>query len=218
MVFIIQGDNQHYSTKIKLGLATGANYAFIIDEEKKKAFIRSNPKNEEIIKPILRGRDIFRYVYKKPNLYILLTKNGIDIQNEYPDIYNYLNSFDNTFKKRGAKGRHWTNLRACSFFNDFKKEKLIWIELTDKGTYLCTFTRATFHCGFNRTIMISRSKDGLNWSEPEVVSPPRNEKYKAWKMPKLIRNEQDCSKIQQFEDGHLEISVALSDVFGKNCY
>ncbi len=53
----------------------------------------------------------------------------------YPAIFGYLDSFGDTFKKRGAKGNHWTNLRACSFFDDFKEPKLIWIELTDTNKF-----------------------------------------------------------------------------------
>ena len=50
-----------------------------------------------------------------------------------------MDSFGEGFKKRGAKGQHWTNLRACSFFEDFKEEKIVWIELTDIGRFsLCT--------------------------------------------------------------------------------
>ncbi|RXR24676.1 Eco57I restriction-modification methylase domain-containing protein [Flavobacterium stagni] len=138
----IKGNNktlEDYHTKIRLGIATGDNNAFIIDESKKKEFINLNVKNSELIKPVLRGRDIERYSYTFPNLYVLLTKNGIDVENEYPNIYDYLNSFGEGFKKRGAKGQHWTNLRACSFFEDFKEEKIVWIELTDVGRFsLCT--------------------------------------------------------------------------------
>ncbi len=134
----IKGNNktlEDYNTKIRLGIATGDNNAFIIDEEKKKEFIKLDVKNGEIIKPLLRGRDIDRYNYTFPNLYVLLTKNGIDVENEYPNIYDYLDSFGEGFKRRGAKGQHWTNLRACSFFEDFKEEKIVWIELTDIGRF-----------------------------------------------------------------------------------
>ena len=130
---------EDYNTKIRLGIATGDNNAFIIDENKKKELIALQQKNSEIIKPLLRGRDIDRYNYVFPNLYVLLTKNGIDVPNDYPHIYNYLDSFGESFKKRGAKGQHWTNLRACSFFDDFSEEKIVWIELTDIGRFsLCT--------------------------------------------------------------------------------
>lgn len=122
------------NTKIRLGLATGDNNAFILNEEQKQKFISQNLKNAEIIKPVIRGQDIKRYCHSAP-LYLLLTKNGIDVQNEYPIIYNYLDSFGEKFKQRGAKGQHWSNLRACAFFDDFKKEKIIWIELTDTGRF-----------------------------------------------------------------------------------
>jgi len=78
---------------------------------------------------------IQRYYYELPNLYLLLTKNGIDVQNDYPAIYKHLDSFGDSFKTRGAKGQHWTNLRACAFFDDFKFDKIVWIELTDVGRF-----------------------------------------------------------------------------------
>jgi hypothetical protein len=125
-------------TKIRLGIATGSNEAFLIDEDKKRELCERNPVNAEIIKPILRGRDIFRYSYTSAGQYILLAKNGVNVQRDYPDIYEHLESFGDRFRNRGAQGQHWTNLRACSFYDDFKKEKIVWIELTDSGRFaLC---------------------------------------------------------------------------------
>ena len=129
---------EQLGVKIRLGIATGSNEAFIINEDKKLELCQKNPANSELIKPILRGKDIFRYVYTVPKLYILLTKNGINVENDYPDIHRHLDSFGDKFKRRGAKGEHWTNLRACSFYDDFKKEKIVWIELADSGRFaLC---------------------------------------------------------------------------------
>lgn len=125
-------------TKIRLGLATGDNNAFIINSKQKSDFIKLDSKNASLIKPILRGRDINRYNYDESDQYILLTKNGIDVEQEFPTIFKYFDSLGARFKSRGAKGQHWTNLRACSFFDDFKKEKIVWIELTDIGRFaLC---------------------------------------------------------------------------------
>lgn len=130
---------EQWGAKIRLGLATGANYAFVISEEKKLEFEKLDTKNRQIIKPILRGRDISRYSYRFSNEYILLTRNEVDVAREYPVIFEYLSNFGEDFKQRGAQGKHWTNLRACAFFDDFKEEKIIWIELTDRGRFsLCT--------------------------------------------------------------------------------
>ena len=129
---------EQLETKIRLGIATGSNEAFLIDKDKKRELCERNPVNSEIIKPILRGRDISRYSYTLAGEYILLTKNGVNVQRDYPDIYEHLQSFGDRFRNRGAQGQHWTNLRACSFYDDFKKEKIVWIELTDSGRFaLC---------------------------------------------------------------------------------
>ena len=129
---------EELNTKIRLGIATGSNEAFLIDEDQRREFCEKNSINTKIIKPILRGRDISRYSYTLPEQYVLLTKNGVNVERDYPDIYEHLDSFGDKFKNRGAQGQHWTNLRACSFYDDFKKEKIVWIELSDLGRFaLC---------------------------------------------------------------------------------
>ncbi len=129
---------EQLKTKIRLGIATGSNEAFLIDEDKKRELCEKNPVNSKIIKPILRGRDISRYNYTLAGQHILLAKNGVNVKKDYPEIYKHLESFGDKFKNRGAQGQHWTNLRACSFYDDFKKEKIVWIELTDLGRFaLC---------------------------------------------------------------------------------
>ncbi len=127
---------ERYGTKIRLGLATGANEAFIIDNVTKNVLVKKDPKSRDLIKPILRGKDIFRYRYCFSDNYILLTKDGINVKKDYPAIYQYLDSFGDSFKNRGAQGNHWTNLRHCSFYDDFKKEKIVWMELSDHGRFV----------------------------------------------------------------------------------
>lgn len=125
---------QQLNTFIRLGLATGSNEAFVISEEKRRELIALDPKNEELIKPVIGGEDISAYFYET-NKYLLLTKNGVDVPSDYPRLLPHFESFGERFKKRGAKGRHWTNLRACSFFEAFEKEKIVWIELTKNGRF-----------------------------------------------------------------------------------
>jgi hypothetical protein len=125
---------EELGAKIRLGIATGSNEAFVIDKKTVNNLITNDPKSIDLIKPLLRGKDINRYSYEQDK-YILLTKNGIDVEKDYPAIFKYLESFGENFKNRGAKGIHWTNLRACSFFDDFKEPKVIWIELTDTNKF-----------------------------------------------------------------------------------
>ena len=50
-----------WDISIYRGIVTGFNEAFIIDGKTKDALIAQDPKSDEIIKPILRGKDIKRY-------------------------------------------------------------------------------------------------------------------------------------------------------------
>ena len=52
---------KNWNINIYRGVSTGYNNAFVIDSRKRKELISVNSKNAEIIKPLLRGRDIQRY-------------------------------------------------------------------------------------------------------------------------------------------------------------
>ncbi|MCL2509832.1 MAG: hypothetical protein FWF07_01990, partial [Methanomassiliicoccaceae archaeon] len=52
---------KEWDIRINFGIKTGFNEAFIIDGNKRDELIKADPKSAEIIRPILRGRDIERY-------------------------------------------------------------------------------------------------------------------------------------------------------------
>ncbi|MRJ11740.1 hypothetical protein EDL98_11815, partial [Ornithobacterium rhinotracheale] len=66
-----------WDINIYRGILTGYNEAFIINGEKKDELIAQDPKSAEIIRPILRGRDIKRYGYDFADLWLINTHNGI---------------------------------------------------------------------------------------------------------------------------------------------
>ena len=84
-----------WDIKINRGILTGCNDAFIIDEAKRDELIAEDPKSAEIIRPILRGRDIKRYGYNWAQLYLIATfpSRHYDID-DYPAVKRYLLSFD----------------------------------------------------------------------------------------------------------------------------
>ncbi len=65
-----------WDIKINYGIKTGLNEAFIIDTATKERLCQQDPKSAEIIKPILRGRDIKRYGYKWADLWVINAHNG----------------------------------------------------------------------------------------------------------------------------------------------
>ena len=125
-----------WDIQINYGIKTGFNDAFIINGEKKAELIAQDPKSAEIIRPILRGRDIKRYGYEFADLYLINTHNGvkekgikrIDID-DYPAIKAHLDSFYQQLEKRQDKGDTPYNLRNCAYIEDFYKQKIMYSEI-----------------------------------------------------------------------------------------
>ncbi|MCE7057973.1 Eco57I restriction-modification methylase domain-containing protein [Algoriphagus sp. AGSA1] len=132
-----------WDVSIYRGILTGYNEAFIIDQQTRDRLVQASAKNAEIIRPILRGRDIKRYNATYASYWLINTHNGIkssnigriDVQADFPDIYEHLNEYKDSLEIRLDKGDHWTNLRNCAYLDDLAKDKIVWIELTDKPNF-----------------------------------------------------------------------------------
>ena len=136
------------------GVITGYNKAFIIDDAIRQRLIDADPKSEEIIKPILRGRDIQRYQAQWAGLWLIVVKFGsyTTLPEEFPAIYQHLLQHEDKLKARGqcrytrsgSKNadypgqHHWLELDnnpKDSYLEEFAKEKLLWIELVEDGRF-----------------------------------------------------------------------------------
>jgi len=134
---------KEFNVTINFGIKTGYNLAFVIDEGTKVRLITDDPKCTDIIKPILRGRDISKYDYGFSGLYLISTHNGLRQKNierinaevSYPSIFKHLSSFLPQIERRQDKGDHWTNLRSCAYWEDFELPKIIWGEISDKPKF-----------------------------------------------------------------------------------
>ena len=131
-----------WNIKIYRGILTGYNDAFIIDGAKKSELITADPKSAEIIRPILRGRDIKRYDYDFADLWLINTHNGIKERgispidvSEYPAIKAHLDQYFNKISTRYDKGDTPYNLRNCIYTDDFSKQKIIWGEISDRPKF-----------------------------------------------------------------------------------
>jgi len=129
---------KQWDIAIYRGILTGFNEAFIIDGKKKDELIVADPKSTEIIKPILRGRDIKRYRVDFADLWLINTHNGygnvppIDINN-YPAIKAHLDQYWEKLNKRQDKGKTPYNLRNCAYLNEFTKDKILYADLSRSG-------------------------------------------------------------------------------------
>ena len=131
-----------WDIKIYRGVLTGYNDAFIISTEKRDEILANCQTEEErlrtaeLIRPILRGRDIKRYGYDWANLWLINTHNGIkgvkpriDV-NDYPAVKAHLDQYWDKISKRADKGDTPYNLRNCAYLDDFSQPKIVYPNMT----------------------------------------------------------------------------------------
>ncbi len=119
-----------WGVNIYRGVLTGLNEAFIIDTPTKERICQEDPKSAEILKPILRGRDIKRYRYEWTGLWIIASGFDINVPKLYPAVYKHLLQFEEKAKKRDDQGQNWWNLRSCAYYSEFEKEKVVYPNMT----------------------------------------------------------------------------------------
>ena len=174
---------KEWDIAIYRGVTTGLNEAFIIDNETKDALIVEDPRSAEIIKPVLRGRDIRRYRADWRGLWLIATLPALDLSiDNYPAVKAHLLSYgrqrleqsgkrlaDGT-RARKKSGNAWFELQdTCAYHADFDKKKLLWIELVERGrfaydemglypeatTFLMTGTALKFLCAVLNSALVS---------------------------------------------------------------
>ena len=156
-----------WDIQINYGIKTGCNEAFIINTEKRDEILANcqtddeRKRTEELIRPILRGRDIKRYGYNWAGLWLINTHNGIRGKIErvhiedYPAVKAHLDQYWDKISKRADKGDTPYNLRNCAYLEDFSKPKVVYPETT-LGAYFALDKDGYF---IDKTGFILISKD-----------------------------------------------------------
>ena len=146
---------KEWNIKINRGILTGLNEAFIITKEKMDELVSADPKSAEIIRPILRGRDIKKHYYSFENKYLiaLFPSKQYDINN-YPSIKDWL--INGEWVSIKTKGNPPTPLGSGKLrleqsgemksyngvgFKTRKKTNNEWFEIQDSIAYWDDFSR-----------------------------------------------------------------------------
>jgi len=140
------------------GVLTGCNEAFIIPTARRDEILAAcrdedeRRRTAELIRPILRGRDIKRYGYEWAELWLIATfpSRHYDIE-QYPAVRDYLLSFGREkleqtgatyirdgqeFKARKKTNNQWFETQdSISYWEDFEKPQILWIELSDEPKF-----------------------------------------------------------------------------------
>jgi len=146
---------KEWDVGIYYGIKTGFNEAFIIDKNKKDEILSNckteeeRKRTEEIIKPILRGRDIGKYYYKWAGLWLIYVpwhfplhkdqsisgasqKAEDEFKEHFPSLYNHLSNYKEQLSNRNKDETgiryEWYALQrwAADYYSEFEKEKIAW--------------------------------------------------------------------------------------------
>ena len=154
-----------WDINIYRGVLTGCNEAFIIDTAKRDEII-SNCQTEderkrtaELIRPILRGRDIKRYSHEWANLWLIYipwhfpyqfdetiqgasTKAEEAFKLQYPAVYSHMLQYKESLLKRnkaetGIRYEWYAMQRwGAKYWEDFNKPKIIFQEIVQNSQFL----------------------------------------------------------------------------------
>ena len=148
-----------WNITINYGIKTGCNEVFIINKEIKDKILQNcktieeSTRTDELIRPVLRGRDIGRNSFTWNNLWIiaLLPSRHYAI-NQYPSVEKYLLTFGKErlvqegkkflvsgkeVKSRKKTNNKWFETQdSISYWEDFYKPKIIYSEIVQKPQFL----------------------------------------------------------------------------------
>ncbi|EMH30565.1 Eco57I restriction endonuclease [Helicobacter pylori GAM270ASi] len=136
-----------WGIQIYRGILTGCNEAFIIPTEKRDEILKNcddlqkdekgmseRERTIELIKPILRGKDIKRYSYEWAGEWVIATFPSLKLDiDDYPSLKTYLSQFRPRIDQSGEKGcrkktsNQWFETQdTIAYHGDFEKEKIVW--------------------------------------------------------------------------------------------
>ena len=153
-----------WNINIYRGVLTGYNDAFIISTEKRNEILANcqtedeRQRTAELIRPILRGRDIKRYGYDWANLWLIYISWHFPYQfddsiqgasekaekafkEQYPAVYSHMLQYKEPLSKRnkaetGIRYEWYAMQRwGAKYWDDFSKQQIVWIELSDEPKF-----------------------------------------------------------------------------------
>ena len=209
------------------GVLTGYNDAFFIDEDTRERLIAEDPKSAELIKPLLRGRDIQVWTPVWDNLYLLFVpwhfpnhsdstiqgaseKSENDFKERYPSIYAYL---EHHKEKLSARNKAETGIRyewyalqrwAADYYEEFSKPKIMYPNMTSLFPFI--YDEKGFF-GNDKTFMITANDDSVNLKYITAILNSKLCKLWIWyNCPELQGGTREIRKVY-FENFRIPLNV-----------
>ncbi len=141
---------EYVEKRFYYGVKTGLNEAFVIDGPTKDRLFEEHHSSREVVKPFLRGRDIKRWHVQPEDLWLIFTRQGIDIDS-YPAIKKHLEKFKKNLEPKPkswdeASDGKWSGRKSgpykwyeiqdnVAYWEEFEKPKIIAPEIQGSAQY-----------------------------------------------------------------------------------
>ena len=149
---------EYVNGKFYRGILTGFNEAFVIDRATRDKLIAEHSSSAEVIKPLLRGRDVKRWCVESVDLYLLFIpwhfplhqdshitgvseKAEQEFKKRYPAIYNHLLQFKTELSARNKAETgiryEWYALQryGSNYWEEFEKPKIIYPNICKRNEF-----------------------------------------------------------------------------------
>ena len=139
--------NEAVQGKFYFGIKTGCNDAFIVNATTRDYLIAEDIDSHELIKPLLRGRDLRRWEAAFADEYLIAIassantewpwSNAITVSEAeqvfsytYPAIYQHLSGYQERLITRADQGMFYWELRSCAYYAEFDQPKIVYPDIS----------------------------------------------------------------------------------------
>ena len=155
-----------------MGINSGFNDAFYIDDDARRRLIDEHPGCENLIKRFLRGRDLKRWTFNWERTWHIVLPSSLDqpwpwaaanseseaeavFRATYPSLYRHLILHEDILRRRTARGKFWWELRSCEYYADYETPKI----LVQGIAYYSQFSLDPEGCYINNMVAFIPSSD-----------------------------------------------------------
>ena len=133
------------------GILTGLNEAFVVDRSTRDRLLAGHSSSAEVLKPILRGRDVKRWQVDFAEKYLIIIESSENrthpwsgqsadeaeevFANTYPAIHAHLQTFRDRLIERYDQGKYFWELRACAYWEEFEKSKIVYPDIAQGAEF-----------------------------------------------------------------------------------
>ena len=149
---------EYVNGRFYYGIKTGLNEAFVVDRATRDRFIAEHSSSAEVLKPLIRGRDVKRWSVNFAEQYLIKIESSENKQHPwsnksdkeaedifaktYPAIHARFELFRERLVKRCDQGKYFWELRSCAYYNEFETSKIIYPNICKRNEF--TFDETFF--------------------------------------------------------------------------